>query len=405
MPSSSSTAPTTTHPPSSLLSHARHPDPGAPVALRHYPGEVHVVLALLHLEVEDEAEAHAVIHQRPFALHALASLDDVDLLRRNLQLFLRRRGLGEVSEEFSDDASSGIRRVWGVTHRHRPAHVLHGGQRVLVHVLVVPGGIPGRNVEGSQVEIRGFIRRDERILADHADALQEPLLLRPHRLVHVVAVLTGYDDLDDLLEFLRGSDRDARRARRVSDGGGGGWKRFTRATSIDLEARLGRTSLNSSLTLLRSLSSSDSSKSSTSASSSLSLTSENFFIRRSLPGKYPKPSVSSCSLRASARRSAFRSLARPSSSRCFSSHSTAASCCSCVNTQFMGAASSVGGRHAAEGTGAGRSAPPRVGRFVLTHPASKTVPPPRLPKPSVKPVEVGTPHDAGEGPGTRRSQR
>ena len=67
---------------------------------------------------------------------------------------------------------------------------------------MVPGGIPGRNVEGSQVEIRGFIRRDERILADHADALQEPLLLRPHRLVHVVAVLTGYDDLDDLLGML-----------------------------------------------------------------------------------------------------------------------------------------------------------------------------------------------------------
>ena len=116
-------------------------------------------------------------------------------------------------------------------------------------------------------------------------------------------------------------------------------------TSIDKSRgaidRWVRTSPNSSATLRRSLSSSDSSlrSSSVSVSSSLSLTSENFFTRRLLPGKYPKPPVSSCSFFASVRRVAFRALVRPISSRCSSSHALAWSCCSWVNTMFMGAAS------------------------------------------------------------------
>ena len=58
------------------------------------------------------------------------------------------------------------------TYRHGPADVVHGGQRVLVHVLVVSGRIPGTDVEGSEDEKRGFVRRDLRVRSDHPQLLQ-----------------------------------------------------------------------------------------------------------------------------------------------------------------------------------------------------------------------------------------
>lgn len=87
------------------------------------------------------------------------------------------------------------------TYRHGPADVVHGGQRVLVHVLVVSGCIPGTDVEGSEDEKRGFVRRDLRVRSDHPQLLQVFVVQGLAGLVGSL-VLGLQHDPHELLQFL-----------------------------------------------------------------------------------------------------------------------------------------------------------------------------------------------------------